>query len=94
MKVGLEVDISRLKGAYQAQNGDILTGKGNADTHITVAAGATVTLKNCDITAISNNPSHNWAGITLEGSGTILLEGTNKVKGGFEHYPGINVPHN
>ena len=88
------VDISKLTGAYQAQNGDKLTGKGNANTHITVADGAVVTLKNCDITAISNDTSHKWAGITLEGDGTILLEGTNKVRGGFESYPGIYVPKN
>ena len=85
------IDISKLTGAYQAQNGDKLTGKGNADTHITVADGAVVTIKNCDITAIKNNLSHKWAGITLEGDGTILIEGTNIVKGGY-NYPGIFVP--
>ena len=89
-----KVDISKLIGAYQAQDGDILTGKGNADTHITVADGATVILKDCDITAISNDVNHKWAGITFEGDGTILLEGTNKVKGGYEDYPGISVPEN
>ncbi|MBQ1658292.1 MAG: Ig-like domain-containing protein [Clostridia bacterium] len=94
VKVGPEklVDISKLTGAYQAQDYDVLTGKGNADTHITVADGAAVTLRNCDITAISNDTSHSWSGITLEGNGTILLEGTNKVRGGFKNYSGIYVP--
>lgn len=94
VKVGPEklVDISKLTGAYQAQDYDVLTGKGNADTHITVADGAAVTLRNCDITAISNDTSHSWSGITLEGDGTILLEGTNKVRGGFKNYSGIYVP--
>jgi len=75
---GNRVNISKLTGVYQAQDGDVLTGKGNADTHITVADGATVTLKGCDITAILNDESHQWAGITLEGDGTIVLEGINK----------------
>ncbi len=89
-----KVDISKLTGAYQAQDGDILTGKGNADTHITVADGATVTLRDCDITAITDDGYHKWAGITLEGDGTLILEGTNKVKGGYDEYPGIYVPEN
>jgi len=88
------VDISKLTGVYQAQDGDILTGKGNANTHITVADGANVTLKNCDVTDITNDSAHKWAGITLEGDGTIVLEGTNKVKNGYEDYPGIYVPQN
>lgn len=91
---GNRVNISKLTGVYQAQDGDVLTGKGNADTHITVADGATVTLKGCDITAILNDESHQWAGITLEGDGTIVLEGINKVKNGYEAYPGIYVPEN
>ena len=92
--IGRLVDISKLNGTYQAQNCDILTGTGNADTHITVADGANVTLRNCDITDIPNNPFHKWAGITFEGDGTIVLAGTNNVKGGYEEYPGIYVPEN
>ncbi len=88
------VDISKLTGAYQAQNGDILTGKGNATAHITVADGAAITLKDCDITTITNDESHKWAGITFNGNGTIILAGENKVKGGYEDYPGIFVPKN
>lgn len=92
--IGRIIDISKLNGAFQAQDCDILTGKGNADTHITVADGANVTFINCDITDIPNDNSHKWAGITLEGDGTILLEGTNKVKGGYQNFPGIYVPEN
>lgn len=88
------VDISKLSGAYQAKDGDILTGKGNANTHITVANGVTVTLKDCNITAITSDESHKWAGITLEGDGTVILAGNNKVKGGYKDYPGIFVPEN
>ncbi len=86
------LDISKLTSAYQAQDGDILTGTGNADTHITIADGATVTLRNWDITAIESDSLHSWAGITLEGNGTLILEGTNKIKGGRSSYPGICVP--
>lgn len=90
--VGTATNITNLHGAYQAKDGETLTGKANADAHITIADGASVTLKSCDITAIANDVNHSWAGITLEGNGTLLLEGVNKVKGGCEDYPGVYVP--
>lgn len=82
--------------SYQLLNDEVLTGTGNADTHITIAEGATVTLSNVDITGITNDNDHKWAGISCLGNATIILaEGTtNKVKGGHEYYPGIHVPQN
>ena len=81
---------------YMSIDGDVLTGTGNADTHITIADGATVTLSNVDITGITNDNDHKWAGISCLGDATIILaEGTtNNVKGGHEYYPGIYVPEN
>ena len=87
------VDLSTLT-AYEAQDGDILTGTAGADAHITVAAGATITLSNVDITSIPNNNSHQWAGITCEGDATIILSGDNKLKGGNSNYPGIHIAQN
>ena len=76
----------------KARDGDTLIGLAGEDTHITVAAGATITLRNAVIINISS--SHSWAGITLLGDATIILEGSNEVKGGSENYPGIFVPEN
>lgn len=87
-------DLSKITGAYTAQDGETLTGTAGSEAHITVAAGATITLKNATITSIPNAQDHQWAGITCAGDATIILEGTNELKGGYEDYPGIYVPQN
>ena len=84
------VDLSLLTGDYEAQDGDILTGTATSEQiHITVASGATITLKDATITSIPNDDSHKWAGITPLGDATVILEGTNTVKGGRNIYPGL-----
>ena len=86
------VDLATLTADYEAQDGEVLTGKlGSAGYKITVAAGATIILKDVDITSISNDESHKYAGITPLGNATIILEGTNAVKGGYANYPGIFI---
>ena len=80
------VDLSALTGSYEAQHGDILTGTLSRDRKITVADGATVILKNADITCLSFDAG--FAGITPLGDATIVLEETNTVKGSG-NYPGI-----
>ena len=89
-----KIDISTIHGSYQAYNGDFLTGTANPDTHITIADDAKVILKDCNITAIPNDTSHKSAGITLDGNGTLVIEGSNSVKGGYQDYPGVYVPIN
>ncbi|MBQ4431619.1 MAG: hypothetical protein II877_08955 [Synergistaceae bacterium] len=84
-------DISTLT-EYTAQDGETITGTAGSEAHITVAAGATITLKNATINSIDT--SNSWAGITCAGDATIILEGTNELKGGYEDYPGIYVPQN
>ena len=84
------VDLSTLTGAYEAQDGDVLSGELKGDYQITVAANATVTLKNATITCLSEDAE--YAGITPLGDATILLEGDNTVKGGNRVMPGIYVP--
>lgn len=86
--VDATIDLSTLT-AYEAQDGDILTGTAGADAHITIADEATITLKDATITSI--NTSNKWAGITCEGDATIILSGNNKVKGGHMYYPGIHI---
>ena len=82
-------------GEVLLQDGSKLTGTGGADTHVTIADGATVTLIGVNITAIANDIAHRWAGITCLGDAVIILEGgtTNNVKGGY-YSSGIYVPAN
>ena len=84
-------DLSTLTAAYTAQDGDILTGTLGSNVKISIADGATVTLKDVTING-EDNDSYKWAGITCLGDATITLEGTNTVKGFDQDYPGIHVP--
>ena len=86
------VDLSTLEGDKELQNGDVVTGTLSGNKKITIAPGATVTLKNATITSLANANNVDYAGITPLGDATILLVGTNTVKGGHEDYPGIYVP--
>ena len=88
------VDLATLTAAYEAQDGDVLTGELKGDYQITVAANATVTLRNVDITCLTNDNNAPFAGITPLGDATIMLEGANTVKGGHRRMPGIFVPEN
>ena len=88
------VSINSSTGDLTLQSGDVLSGTGGADTHVTIADGAIVTLSGVDITTIPNDNTHGWAGISCEGDATIILADgtTNKVKGGYNNYPGIKAP--
>ena len=83
--------LSTIASDYTAQNGETLYGKLGSNVKISIAHGATVTLKDVTINGV-NNPSYEWAGITCAGDATITLEGTNTVKGFQARYPGIYVP--
>ena len=85
------VDLSTLTADYEAQDGEVLTGTLGANVKISIADGATVTLKNLSINASGTWTSGNHAGITCPGNATISLEGTNTVKGFYEDYPGIHI---
>lgn len=91
----IAIDLSTLTAAYEAQNGDVLTGTLGANVKISIADGATVTLK--DVTIIGTNvddDAHKHAGITSGDNSIIILDGTNTVKGFYQKYPGIHVPEN
>ena len=81
--------LDKLTSDYEAQ-GEILTGTLGKNVKISIADGATVTLK--DVTINGVKAAYNWAGITCNGDATIILEGTNTVRGFDFHYPGIYVP--
>ena len=87
------VDLSAIEADYVAQDGDTLTGTLSGRYKISVADGATVTLSGATIN-LSSHSSSKWAGITLEGDGTLVLSGTNTLKGCYDSYPGIFVPEN
>ena len=80
-------------GNVQLLHGHILTGTGGAETHVTIADGATVTFSGVNITSIANNDSHQWPGISCLGDATITIgeSTTNNVKGGYRS-SGIFVP--
>ena len=84
-------DLSTLTTHYTAQDGDVLTGTLGANVKISIAAGATVTLQDVTINGI-NSSKYRWAGITCLGDATIILKGTNTVKGFEANHPGIYVP--
>jgi len=89
------VNLGDLTANYVAQNGEVLTGTLANNVKISIASGATVTLDDVTINGtIDNDPdsNYNWAGITCVGDATIVLSGTNTVKGFNSEYPGIHVP--
>jgi len=83
-------DLSTLTDDYEAQDGETLTGTLSSNVKISIADGATVTLKDVTINGV-NDTSYKWAGITCAGDATIILNGTNTVTGFSERYPGIFV---
>ena len=85
--------LDTLTGPYEAQDGDILVGTLASPYKITIAPSATVTLRDATISpsgTASTGTTNEYAGITCDGNATILLEGTNTVKGFNTNYPGIN----
>ena len=91
-------DLSKLTGSEPegyatATDGMTITGTlaDGVNVKVTIAAGATVTLKDATINGV-NDEKYKWAGLTCEGNATIILSGTNTVRGFYKNYPGINVP--
>ena len=83
-------DLSTISANYEAKNGETLTGTLTNNVKISIADGATVTLKDVTINGV-NDIDYKWAGITCLGDATIILSGTNTVKGFYEDYPGIQA---
>ena len=85
------VTINSSTGELTLNDGQTITGTGGKETHVTIADGATVTLRDVNITSISRNSSHKWAGITCLGDATIILVGDNAITGGY-YSAGIFIP--
>jgi len=90
---GLTLDLATVTTATTVEDGYTVTGTLGANVKISIADGATVTLDGVTINGV-NDGNYEWAGITCLGDATIILSGTNTVKGFFEDYPGIYVPQN
>ena len=88
---GATVNLSTINANYTASNGVTLTGTLASNVQISIADGATVILNGVTINGTKSS-SYKWAGITCLGDATIILSGTNTVKGFYEDYPGIYVP--
>ena len=96
VKAAPPVDLSQLTADYTAQDGDVLTGTLDGTTQpykISIADGATVTLKNLTINGV-NDTRYQWAGITCVGDATIVLEGENTVTAFYKYCSGIFVDSN
>ena len=90
-KMAQGAHLSAIAADFTANNGDVLTGTPASNVKISIADGATVTLKDVNINGSGTWTSGSYAGITCEGDATITLEGTNTVKGFANGYPGIFV---
>ena len=87
------VDLSTLTGNYTAQNGDVLTGSLQNKIKISIANDAKVTLSDATING-SNSKNFPWAGLTCLGNCTVVLKGSNTVKGFYNEFPGIQAAKN
>ena len=92
MEQGLTTNLSTLSADYVAGNGETLTGTLAASRKISIAAGATVVLKNADINYGTTLTASFYAGITCLGDATLIVSGTDYVKSFDDGYPGIFVP--
>ena len=70
-------DLSTITDDYTAGDGDVLTGKLGSNVKISIADGATVTLKDVNITNL--RADCDWACINCPGDAILVLEGDNTV---------------
>ncbi len=89
---GHHIDLSYLNYDYTAANGDTLVNTLGSNVKISIAAGATVILRNASINWDGAWTTGNHAGLTCLGNAAILLEGNNNYVRGFNaNYPGIHI---
>ena len=92
------VNLANVTAAYTAQTYDCLYGTLGSNVQISIADGAVVWLGGVSINA-DGKMTGEYAGITCLGNATInLADGTTNtvrgMKGSFDEYSGIFVPHN
>ena len=91
---GTTLDLSTVTADTTVADGFTITGTLAKNVKISIADGATVTLKGASINADCTWTSGEYAGLNCLGDATITLEAgtTNTVKGFKMTYPGIHVP--
>lgn len=75
------------------RNGSTITGTLSKACKITIPDGYTVYLEGATIQG-TDNSDYLYAALNCEGDATIILKGSNYMKGFFQYYPGIYVPKN
>lgn len=85
-------NLSTVTTSVTAQDGTTITGTLANNVQISIAAGATVTLDGASINANNAFTSGSYAGLTCNGSATIILKGANFVHAIAKNYPGIYIP--
>ena len=89
-EVTVGIFLANVTANKEFTDGDILMGTLASNVKLSIAPGATITLQNASINGV--NGAYNWAGITCSGDATIILKGTNVVRGFKNFYPGIFIP--
>ena len=74
------LDLASVTADVILTDGCTMSGTLAANVKVSIAAGATVTLRDATINGV-NNGNYDWAGLTCLGNATIILEGSNTVKG-------------
>ncbi len=85
-------DLGRYSYDTTFTDGSVITGTLQGRLKMSIADGATVTLRDVMISGV-NDSGCKWAGLTCEGNATIVLAGDSFVKGFYADYPGIYVPY-
>lgn len=85
-------NLSTVTTSVTVQDGTTITGTLANNVKISIAAGATVTLDGASINANNAFTSGSYAGLTCNGSATIILKGANFVHAIAKNYPGIYIP--
>ena len=86
------IDLGTLTGDTTVTNGYILTGTLAGNYKVSIQDDATVTFRDMSIVNGRDTGTFYWAGVTCEGSATVVLEGESAVKAFNEYYPGLYVP--
>ena len=94
MSPATNVNLANVFRDITLTNGCTVTGTLANILKVSIADGATVTLDDVTINGAYHDTYYKWAGINCEGDATIILRGTNNVKGFNYNFPGICVPEN
>lgn len=90
-EVTVGILLPNVTAAKEFIDGDIVMGQLASNVKLTIAAGATITLQDVTVNGV-NDDAYRWAGITCAGNATIILKGTNIVRGFHGYFPGIFIP--